>query len=354
MTELLLFDLNSGLPIDGNIITRYNKDMFDLICLKCQSAVFLRGEKLIHKNKTCINEDIKLATKKLTNYIKTGGNILLKCNMCKSSKILNLSGCIVKTRYMIGAHKVNIVIVNNYNKIRYILDMQHIHKTPVKVEKWCELRASEVITALTHPGKMANLTNIKRCTCINSIKSIRQLAIELGYCIVNDEWDSSYYRLRILTKPTNNYKLTYMWNTRFTYETKKPSWAEAWIDFMKLGKCLKCEESTQIGLGRPFCVSCKNTILSNNTEIVILPLSQDALNIFKYFFDWLKKLPDAKEVKTGLCSICKENNLYIWYYSYRPICINCVVQNHNVHFAHENFFSSPSHNLEYILDRYSK
>lgn len=348
----IYFDINTGCAIDGNVVTLANKRIFNLICLKCSSEVFLRGENFIHKDKTCTNQDIKMARTKLVNYIKTGGNIVIRCNMCSSTKVLNLNNTTIKIKYIIAKRVVSIVIMDSSNNIRYVLDMHYTHGVNTKVEKWSEFRPHNVIKALSNPGKTATLIDIKRCTCARKAKTMRELAIELGYCTVFDEWSLPQRRVAILAKPGNSYKITYTWKLTFALEIRGYTWMESWMEFASRNCCLKCNIATKITIGRPFCASCRSIIATDGVETTVVPLCRNTLDIFERHFKWLTHLPNTGEVKSGECYSCKLIKYYIWYYGTRPICINCVVKSHNELFSHEGFFSSSSDKLDVILANY--
>ena len=352
MSEIY-FDTNTGLAIHGDVVTLTNKSTFNLICLKCSSEVFLRGCKFIHKNKTCTTQEVKIARTKLVNYIKTGGNIIIQCNMCNTTKKLNLNNIDVKIKYILDKRVVSIVITDSANNLRYVLDMHHTHRVNRKVEKWCEFRAPDVIKALTNPGKTATLIDVKRCTCPRKPKTMTQLAIELGYCIVSNEWSIPQRRIAILAKPGDSYRITHTWKLACNIEISGYTWTESWMEFASRNRCLKCNIPTKISLGRPYCISCRSLISTNNVENTVVPLCRKRLDAFESYFEWLNPLPNTEDVKSGECCACKQIKCYIWYYGTRPICINCVVERHNKSFPHENFLSSLSDKLDIVLANYN-
>jgi hypothetical protein len=487
-----VYDIYSGLPIHLDIVKSQTKTKHNLICLKCQSEVYLRGNKdVIHKEKECDNTLITLATKLLERHINSGGNITVCCNICGSLRPLNTNGCVIQTnikvdlkekiylyrgdkglsstktdnksilsqskgilssisqysldfptlsesqfmspvpernetlfrmkRDKISGNDILDIAVHSGTRLKYVFNFRHIPNMTEKTEGWFEFRRQEVIEKLrdkitqdlsfstehnqedkfttdrsycqkdkfipdrSYPQERKSVTLIdyRRCTCSNNVKKMLDLAVELGYCNVYNEWTNPVRRLAILAKPTQGYRITQKWSLTFIVdmiELKSPAWAEAWIEFMKRGRCLKCNTLTSVALARPYCLKCISSIKRNPTETIEIQLDRQLLNKLEHYFNWLQRIPNLdvidpninggkcsschgktlhssrckEKVIFGPCSSCDRISSYVWYYGHRPMCFSCVRDCHFEYNPHENYFTANTDNLAYIVSQYGR
>lgn len=328
------FDLRSGLPIHIDKLTSENKGNFTLVCFECQSVVYLRDDgieqkQLIHKQSVCKRDP--LVIEKLLQLLKCS----IICHGCQQPVTLNLNNCSIQTNYCISK-KIIVDVAVLSKTVKYLLNIKH---TALKGSY--EFKGSDILK-----GK---LVNYKRC--IHIYKPMIDLAVELGYCVVENEWQSPTRRVALLAKPTCTYKIIKVWSLRFPRGIKHPEWVETWIDFLARKQCLRCEVFTETSLAKPYCKGCITQVAKNIPQITHKSLSRDILNTFERYFNWLLKI-DTIDKYSGQCSMCKINNPFIWYYGYRSVCIECVIWSHESRFTHEGFFSSISDDLYQILGQY--
>ena len=177
------------------------------------------------------------------------------------------------------------------------------------------------------------------------------VAIRLGYYGKFDEWENLSYRIRLLSLHTKKYAHRYGWtnhpNIRYV------NWINPYIEFKNRNKCLKCKTECLLKFPKVYCDKCRIEIIYNQHCLVReIILDSELLNRINKFFYFIDDIPKAKGY-FDICCKCMTKVFCVYYYSYRQICIECIIKLHNDLYPQGKYLTCGENNLYDILESYS-
>lgn len=177
------------------------------------------------------------------------------------------------------------------------------------------------------------------------------VAEKLGYCGEFDDWRSFGDRVALLCRIKKICFIRKGW-IAFTH-INFSDWNKAYSQFRKDNKCLKCKTECELTFLHVYCDTCYEEIKANrHCEVEEKTYDVTSLNTIRSYFQFISEIPNS-EWATCICFKCEQRNFSVWFYNYKCVCINCLVQIHNGKYPKGKYFDINENNLDVIVKSYT-